>query len=372
MKEKNRLTFQKSIDEIEETLWDVAVIGAGPAGSTLSVNLAGEGHRVLLIDSKKFPREKVCGDLISPPAFQTLARLGLYDRILSLGKELKIAYICEVSDLKSLQKSSKMSIINIHNFLPSYGYPVILKRSIFDTIIAEKAVEKGAVFIKGRVIKIDINKENINILTFKESSSPVLSKIAVIATGSDLALAKTLGMTTGKETPGYALRCYIKSDLIIEDMIFIFDPRTNPTGYAWIFPEGDKIYNAGYGNGFTPKGAKNKINLKKNFMDFLSFFPLSVKLLKSGKIISKIQGGRVYTGAAGAKPVGPGNILAIGDTIGTTTPGSAEGIRLAMLSGERAAIVINNALKTKDFSYIKKYYILLKDFPLIWKRERIF
>jgi flavin-dependent dehydrogenase len=67
--------------------YDVIIAGAGPAGSSASIHLALRGARVLLVEQKKFPREKLCGEFISPECLKHFEQLGVADRMLSAGGE---------------------------------------------------------------------------------------------------------------------------------------------------------------------------------------------------------------------------------------------------------------------------------------------
>ncbi|MEO8205646.1 MAG: FAD-dependent monooxygenase, partial [Chthoniobacterales bacterium] len=64
--------------------WDVAIVGAGPAGSVCAAFCAKLGLKTLLLDRSSFPRDKVCGDCVNPAAWDVLRRLGWQDRIHSL------------------------------------------------------------------------------------------------------------------------------------------------------------------------------------------------------------------------------------------------------------------------------------------------
>ena len=64
---------------------DVIIVGAGPAGSALAILLAQEGYSVLLLEKEVFPRDKVCGDLVSAKGLFHLKRLGCYEKIASRG-----------------------------------------------------------------------------------------------------------------------------------------------------------------------------------------------------------------------------------------------------------------------------------------------
>jgi flavin-dependent dehydrogenase len=61
-------------------VYDAIIVGAGPAGSALAVRLARSGREVLLLERGRFPRDKVCGDLVSAKALQLLDDLGCLGR----------------------------------------------------------------------------------------------------------------------------------------------------------------------------------------------------------------------------------------------------------------------------------------------------
>ena len=65
--------------------FDVAIVGAGPAGSSAAIRLAMHGARVLLLEEKKFPRAKLCGEFISPECISHFQQLGVLDQMLSAG-----------------------------------------------------------------------------------------------------------------------------------------------------------------------------------------------------------------------------------------------------------------------------------------------
>src|SRR5580693_2645166 len=76
--------------------YDVAIIGAGPAGSTCAAFCAQAGWRTLLIEKARFPRDKVCGDCVNPACWPVLERLGVDERIRSL-PHARIADVAFVS-----------------------------------------------------------------------------------------------------------------------------------------------------------------------------------------------------------------------------------------------------------------------------------
>ena len=110
--------------------YDVAVIGAGPAGALCAAFCAAGGLRTLLIERAKFPREKVCGDCLNPACWPVLDRLGVRERVLALPH----ARLAEVEFISLRGRSVR---------LPLDG-EIAIKRSLFDQVLLDRARELGA------------------------------------------------------------------------------------------------------------------------------------------------------------------------------------------------------------------------------------
>jgi len=356
---QEKFSSQKGIEELTDLLWDVAIIGAGPAGSSLAVSLAAENHRVLVLDKETFPREKICGDLIAVYVFERLKKLGVYETICRKGYEVRNSYIYKKNYDFSSPDFYKPVLLKTTETSDRMKGPILLKRSVLDAIIAEKSVENGAVFVKGKVVRIDPQNSAVS-LSLEGSDKTIKPRIIVIATGADVRLLKSLDMIEETRPSAVSLQCYVKSEYHMEGTVFYYDLYQNPGGYCWIFPMGDGTYNTGCITAIDNKGMKT--NLKKVFNDFLSAFPLAKELLSNGEIISKISGAKSRWGLTETKIPGSGNVMAIGESIGSTSPGSGEGIGRAILSAEIASDVINEALKSGDFSPLRKYFSLLEKY----------
>jgi menaquinone-9 beta-reductase len=359
---------QKGIEELTDLLWDVAIIGAGPAGGSLAISLAGAHHRVLLLDREAFPRDKTCGDLIGTYIFERLKELGVYESISKKGYELRKSDIYKKNYDFSSPDFYKSVVMKSTVTSDEMKGPIILKRSVLDAIIAEKSVENGSVFVKGNVTQIDSQNSGVS-LTLEGSDRTIKSRIAVIATGTDVRLLKGLGMIEETKPSALSLQCYVKSDYLIEGSLFHYDLFENPTGYCWIFPMRNKTYNTGCITALEKRGRKR--SLGKIFNDFLSTFPLAKELLRNGEIISKISCGKLRWGLMETKISGPGNVIAIGESIGSTSSGSGEGIGRAIFSAQCASDVIHETLQSGDSSPMRKYSSLLRSYhDLSMKEDR--
>src|SRR5215475_1495343 len=119
--------------------WDALVVGGGPAGAATGYWLASAGHRVLVVEKKRFPREKTCGDGLTPRAVRQLADMGVEDRL-----EPHLRY----DGLRSMAHGVTLELPwPEHPDFPSYGY--VVRRRELDAIVADGAVSAGATLWTG-------------------------------------------------------------------------------------------------------------------------------------------------------------------------------------------------------------------------------
>lgn len=340
MEEMEANDWQIPEELLPEALWDVLIIGAGPAGGIAATHLATHGYRVLLLDKEVFPRDKACGDGLITDALQSLQRIGLEEKVRQAGHAMGL-----VSVFSSSQFEFEIP-----------GDYLTLRRTVLDEMIARRAIEAGATFAQGHVANLTFSG---GLVTCALAGARRLchARIAVIATGSRLDLPQKLGMVAPPKPSGFAMRCYVRSTLHLNHLIISFDRAITP-GYAWIFPLGGNEYNIGCGviySGDAPEGAQ----FQEKFSHFLKEFPLARNLLRKGEIISPLRGAILRCGMKGASPLHGENILCIGETLGTTYPFTGEGTGKAMETGELAAEVIHNALAASDLTLLRQYPILL-------------
>jgi menaquinone-9 beta-reductase len=329
------VSWQHPVDSAPRQVWDVLIVGAGPAGSIAAFHLAARGHCVLLLDKERFPRNKTCGDGLLSDALGVLQRVGLLGRVQQMGL--------------ATHSASFFSPSRIECELP-WGY-LTLKRRLLDTLIARKAVEAGAYFCQGNVQRVAITGAGLIACSFSRSARVCQARIGVIATGANVNLPQKLGLVQPCQASGLAIRCYVRSRRSLDRMVISYDRSITP-GYAWIFPLGDHEYNVGCGI-FYRGNARDRTDLKDMFWKFTTKFPLARALLEDGQAISPLSGAFLRCGLKGACLAGANNLLAIGEAIGATFPATGEGIGKAMETAEVAAEVIDEALRSGDFSRLR-------------------
>jgi geranylgeranyl reductase family protein len=323
--------------DVCKQIWDVAIVGAGPAGATAAIHLAAKGHSVLLLDKDDFPRDKVCGDGLIADTIGALKRAQLFAEVQELGFETKVGTVYSPS--------------RITFDVP--GQFITLKRILLDELIMKKAVSLGAAFFKCRVQDVKVLPDDSLSLSIAESDESIQARIVFVATGANVELPSKLGLVSNANPSAIALRCYVRSTAVLDRLIISYDRSITP-GYAWIFPLGDNEFNIGCGIAFRGN-KKDRPNLREVFNHFVENFPLAIEIMHKADSIMPLKGAMLRCGLKGASCKGPGGILVLGESIGTTFPFTGEGIGKAMETGELAAEVAHEALESCDIHCLQSF-----------------
>ena len=241
---------------------DVLVVGAGPAGSAAAAWVARDGRDVVLADAAVFPRDKTCGDGLTPRAIGELERLGLGDwvrghtvnhglRAHGFGQTLLLPWPGPGGSGTGL---------------PAYGSAVA--RTELDDHIRTTALKAGATGIDGaRAVDVRLEGGRVRGVTFRRESETfeIECEHLVVADGVRSPLGKLLGREWHRDTVyGVAARSYIDSsradDPWISSHLELRGPSTGSgtrgeilSGYGWIFPLGGGQVNIGVGTLATAK-----------------------------------------------------------------------------------------------------------------------
>ena len=329
--------WQPEATSVSDRLWDVVIIGAGPAGATAACHLAARHHRILLLDRKKFPREKVCGDGLLTDALRCLDAIGVGENVRQTGHPIATC---------TLSSPSRKEVE-----IP--GEYLTIKRSLLDMIVAQKAVESGTRFAAGEVNRMAVEPDGRVSFSITGSHQPFRARIGILATGADIRLLRQMNWPARKRPSAVALRCYVRSTYALDRLVVAYDRSTVP-GYAWIFPLSNHDYNIGCGIRLRDD-QKTRIDLKKTFNNFVDAFPLAREVIRHSDQRTDLQAAALRCDFEGAYPFVDGPIVALGETIGTTLPFIGEGIGKAMESGQMAAGAISAALNSNDLGKLVQY-----------------
>ncbi len=338
---------------MEPERWDALVVGAGPAGASAAYWLAQHGHSVLVVDKKRFPREKTCGDGLTPRAVRQLHDMGL-----ASGLEEFQRY----DGLRSIAHGVTLELPwPEHPDYPSFGY--VVRRRDLDEMVADQAVKAGATLwpaTEAVAPLVDGGLVTGAVLRHAESgvTEPVRAKVVVVADGANSRFGRALGTQRDRSYPmGMAIRGYFTSpyhdDPWIESHLDLRDREGNHMpGYGWIFPVGDGTVNVGVGLLDTFTGFK-AVNTTKLMDAFVHTAPARWGISPE-TACGPPTGGKLPTGGSVTPKAGPTWIVA-GDAAGSINPFNGEGIAYAYETGHLVADAVHEALATGDGLALARY-----------------
>ena len=351
--------------------FDVLVVGAGPSGAAASYWLASRGHRVLAIEKKRFPREKTCGDGLTPRAVRQLHDIGLADRLADFQR---------FDGLRSIAHGVTLELAwPDHPDFPPYGY--VVRRRELDEMVAEQAVKAGATIWQGAEAVAPVVEGGLlagAMVKHKDTGAveSVRAKYVVVADGANSRFGRALGTARDRSYPlGMAIRGYFTSPLHdepwIESHLDIRDRDGNHLpGYGWIFPVGDGTVNVGVGLLSTFQGWKH-VNTTHLMEAFCETAPARWGLSAETATCAP-TGGRLPTGGSVTPRVGPTFVVA-GDAAGFVNPFNGEGISIAYETGRLAADAVDLALTSGNGLALQTYDTRLEEvYGLYFKMARLF
>ena len=324
---------------------DVLVVGAGPAGSSAAWHLARAGRDVAVLEKATFPREKVCGDGLTPRGVKALQDMGI-DTSPAAGwvrrKGLRVFGGGEVVEVDWPRLSS----------WPDFG--LIRSRRDLDPMLAAHAVDAGArlhtdvtvtdplLDDAGRVAGVHAQEGPDKRLTTWRAA------LVISAEGVSGRLAKALGLVRREDRPlGVAVRRYVRTPRTHDDSLDIsFDlPADGPSadsmpGYGWSFGMGDGTANVGFGllDNRRAGDADPRTVLRRWLVTLPPEWHLgeehAVSPLRGAGLPMALHRGPAYTRG----------LLLAGDAVGAVNPCNGEGISYAMETGRTAAETAARAL----------------------------
>jgi len=303
--------------------YDLAVIGAGPAGAAAAITGARGGARVLVVDQAPYGRDKVCGDGLTPRAVAALADLDI---------PLDDAHLIDGLRMIAGKRIRELAWPAGGRF-PGHG--AVWPRKRLDAALIDAAAAAGA------EIRWDTAGEPIldadgRAIGLRAGGETVHADLVVAATGAPGKVARMLGAERVADEPfGLAIRAYVESprhlDKHLEACLTLTDETgISVPGYGWMFPAGDGTVNIGVGALSTMKSFK-QLNLNR-LLD--SYRALVADSWEVGPYLDRPRAWRLPMSTT--KRHGPGWV-AIGDAAGLVNPMNGEGIDYGLESGMLAA-----------------------------------
>lgn len=307
---------------------DVLVVGAGPAGAAAAIHAADAGLEVLLVDAATFPRDKTCGDGLTPRAIHSLARLGLAD-------EVTRDYRNKGLKLRGFGGSVTAPWPEGHYGTVGSAMP----RTEFDHLVVRAAVARGATLWEdATATAVTREGRSIGEVTVRHGGvdKQVRARWILVADGVRSTFGKLLGREWHRgEVYGIAARSYCTSPMSTEpwihsDVELLDDTGTVQPGYGWIFPLGDGRVNLGAG-ALSTDARPAKVNTKRLLAHYAARKRQEWQLGPEQDVASAL----LPMGGAVSNVAGP-NWMLIGDAAALVNPLNGEGIDYGLESAEMA------------------------------------
>jgi geranylgeranyl reductase family protein len=315
---------------------DVAIIGAGPAGSIAAQRLASAGVQVALIERATFPRDKPCGDGVTARGLAIMARTGL-------GEWVSQFPAPEAGRMTSLDGQVLDVCLQIQD---GHCYGRTIPRRLLDAQLAQAAADAGARLLEGTQVQ-NVELANRPKPRVSANGLEINADMIILADGSHAPITRRLGLAWGSPEI-VAIRQYFAGDAGPSGRMEIhFRPQVLP-GYAWLFPIGNGHVNVGTG-AFTQQVHRGKLSLRETMASILTDPLVAGDRLARAEPIGHLRGHPLRTRLDHTR-THAAHVLVAGDAAGLVNPLSGEGITPAMGSGELAAHHTLVALETGDFS----------------------
>ncbi|MGN6783030.1 MAG: geranylgeranyl reductase family protein [Marmoricola sp.] len=333
---------------------DVLVVGAGPAGSSAATWAARSGREVLLADAAVFPRDKTCGDGLTPRAVAELERLGLGEWVRShaVNRGLRAHGFGQTLELPWPGPG------RAGTGLPAYGSAVA--RTELDDHLRTTALKAGATGLDGaRAVDVVLERGRVRAVVLEVDGErvEVRCRRLVVADGVRSPLGKLLGRTWHRDTVyGVAARSYVTSrrhdDPWISSHLELRGTDGEVlSGYGWIFPLGDGQVNLGVGTLATARRPAD-LALRPLMQQYAELrrddFGLSGEL-RAPRSAMLPMGGAV-SGVAGP------NWALVGDAAGCVNPLNGEGIDYGLEGGRLLAQVLEDDLDQAWPALLRAHY----------------
>jgi geranylgeranyl reductase family protein len=336
---------------------DVLVVGGGPGGSATAFHLARQGIDVLMVDKATFPREKVCGDGLTPRGVRAIQKMGI--------DPAEPGFV-RIDALRTYGTDGVIIDLPWPRLQDFPGIGLVRTRFDFDNLLVGRAVKAGARFQPGVEAKrpmIDGGWVSGAVVGDNGDSREVRARFVVAADGASSRFAGQAGVHRDETRPlGIAARRYYRTsrpqEPVFESFLNLWDGDALMPGYGWIFPLGDGLLNVGAGLLNTFTNFKD-VSARKVFEVFVRQLP------EEWGISEENAAGPLLSGplpmGMNRRPLSVPGMLVVGDAGGIVNPFNGEGIAYAIESGELAAELIADALARDRPAIVQLYPLLLRE-----------
>lgn len=298
---------------------------------------------MLLLDKSDFPRDKTCGDGLTPRALSILDDMGILDESERAG--------FRINGLALHAKGGASMSAPIPNH-PEYPHHLlIVPRLKLDDIVRRRAVASGARFESPvRVTGLKMEGDWVNIFADREGILVnYKARVAILAIGANMALLQQLGIL--KRTPRtiVAVRAYYEGMRGLSDHLQAHFDSVPMPGYGWVFPIAPDAANVGVGMWRDQAFNGNRKVSIRSAMDVFLASPNVRPMLAGAKQVGAVKSYPLRIDFTTAPTYGE-RILLVGESAGLVSPLTGEGIDFALESGKLAAEFLAGIFARGDFS----------------------
>jgi geranylgeranyl reductase family protein len=319
---------------------DVVIVGAGPGGAAAAHTLARGGLKVRLFDKAEFPRDKTCGDGLTPRALNVLDDMGLLIRLLRLGWRINTAAVVAPDGGRVAVEFPKKEDV------PNYA--LVVPRLTLDNVLLEGAIASGAQF-QGSTHVTGIASDGEGVTLTGETRGRSFSahaRLGIIATGASTKLLRQIGILKRQPETVLAARAYFEGlDGLTDCFEFRFDHLSLP-GYGWLFPISEAAANVGVG--LWPTSRSRRPDARSGLDSFIQN-PRLQEMMAKARRAGPVKSYPIRTDFASAPVVGE-KLLLVGEAAGLVNPITGEGIDYALESGQMAASHVLGMFEAGDLS----------------------
>jgi geranylgeranyl reductase family protein len=333
------------IRQQESTDADVAIVGAGPGGAAAASRLARAGFRVVLLDQRRFPRDKVCGNFVGPAAIAELEHLGL----------LSLPVFRDANPIRRAAlylDGVKLIAQSVPEFpgLPDYG--LCLPRVVLDNVILRYAVASGARLLEeARVTGYRVAPGCV-VVIFQSGSREhqIKTRLLIGADGSSSLISRLLrGGPPPRRDRIVAVRAYFEGVEGPQDQADLYFSASTFPGYCWVFPTGGTSANVGVGMLLETWPPTKQPQLNQILTGVVASDPAIGFRLSTAHRAGKIVGWPLATYNPHLAIHGD-RVILIGDAAGLINPLNGEGIQYALQSARWVAETLTAKLQHDDLT----------------------
>ncbi|MEX2620264.1 MAG: geranylgeranyl reductase family protein [Egibacteraceae bacterium] len=342
---------------------DAVVVGAGPGGSAAATFLAEAGHDVALLEKEHFPRDKVCGDGLTPRAVKALRMLGLHEEAEGAPEGW--------DRQQGLRMYGGKVVLDLP--WPEFGdwpsHSLTATRALFDETLARHAEKSGAqlwedtevtgpVYLSGANQRVaGVTYTRTDPVTGTATSGTIRAPVVVAADGGSSRFAVQLGLHRDVSRPmGVAVRAYYRAARppigMMEGFLDLERDGELLPGYGWIFPLDDGLLNIGWGLLNTSEHFRST-NYRKTLDEWVGGFPQRWGIGKD-TMVGKPRSAGLPMGHNRLPALYKG-VLLVGDAAGMVNPFNGEGISYAIEAAAFAAEAADTALAARSDAPLAAY-----------------